>query len=140
MFVLYRNIMILFVLVCVCVCVVNISCANSSDKDITMDDYLVAWEINVRDRGHADSNKIVLKGEHLIAWSIAYADFVSTDDQLGHYIIGFAEDDENFIVFFIPRMLTEEESRKTGVLSFGSETKYWINKTTYKIFKREFYQ
>lgn len=95
-------------------------------------------------------SEVKVSGEYMRAWNVAYSAFMEIDDlsdkekELKYYDIEFSEDNDNYIVFFFPRLISElfskEEAKHYNVRAIGRETRYWINKDTYKIVERLFYK
>lgn len=94
-----------------------------------------------------ESDRTLVPGPYLEAWSISYRDFLeiaemtSEQKRLKHYKIGFAENDTHYIVLYQGLLLPMlENGEVTGTMraTYGISTKYWIDRTTLKIDERLF--
>ena len=92
-------------------------------------------------------NNQLVHARYLQAWSAAYQGFIGlpelTDKQknLLHYKIGFAETEQDYVVYFSPlRMPYIENGQPQGVsnVTYGQAVKFWVNKTTGKVSKHQF--
>jgi len=94
----------------------------------------------------SDNNEIILDGEKLIAWNICYSSFLKIEDlskeekKLENYEIEFHEDNKYYIILFSPKLLSEEKAKSLNKMVLGRETKYWVDKQSFKIAKRLFYK
>lgn len=92
------------------------------------------------------NRKAAITGNYIKAILIAYADFIKIADMseeekdLKHYDIECSDDNNDYIVEFVPKLLTEDDAKKLNRMVFGRNTKYWIDKKTHKINKRVFYK
>ena len=97
---------------------------------------------NAEDEG----SKTTLTGIYLKAILIAHSDFIrivdmtSEEKDLSHYDIECSADSNNYIVEFIPKLLTEQDAKRLNRMVLGRNTKYWIDKQNNKINKRVFYK
>ncbi|MCK5236234.1 MAG: hypothetical protein KAR06_04535 [Deltaproteobacteria bacterium] len=95
---------------------------------------------------HEIEAKVKVPGEYLKAWNVAYSAFSKIEDlsdeqkKLKYYDIEFSEDNENYIVLFLGRLLSAEEGRQYKRKALGRTTRYWIDKDSYKSTKRFFYK
>lgn len=92
----------------------------------------------------------LIPAEYLEVWPAVYLDFKAMDElseaqkQFKHYKIGFAEDEQHFIVMFRALLLPDVSAtgETTGLLptSFGKSLRYLIDKSTMLIVSRQFYR
>lgn len=93
-----------------------------------------------------ENEKVIVPGVYLEAWEICFSDFVNIEDlsteekKLEHYDVQFAEDNINYIITFVPKLLSEAEAKKTKLMVIGRETRYWVDKTKLRVIKRLFYK
>ena len=90
------------------------------------------------------SPEIVISSEEMQAWVICYQDFLTIDDLsaeqkgLEHYDLDFYDDDEYWIIYFVPKLLDEKKHPRINRMTFGRGTSYWVHKDTMQIVKRLF--
>lgn len=60
--------------------------------------------------------------------------------KLEHYEVEFSEDKNNYIIEFIPKLLSEEEAKILNKMVIGRNTKYWVSKNNFRIIKRVFFK
>ena len=95
---------------------------------------------------NSDSNNYHLPGKFLIAWNICYSDFKEIADlanngkEIQNYDIHFEEESDSLVVWFLPRLLSDDMAKIYNKITLGRETKYWVDKNDYKITKRMFYK
>lgn len=89
----------------------------------------------------------MLPGLWMIAWSAALSDFNANDEldsdarDLKHYKIGFSQNDEHYIVLLRALLLPQlNNGQVVGILrtSIGRTTKYWIDRNTFAVAKRQY--
>ncbi len=94
-----------------------------------------------------ESDRELLPGPYLEAWSASYRDFLdiaemtSEQKRLRHYKIGFGETDTQYIILYQGLLLpTLENGEVTGTMraTYGISTRYRINKETLEIDERLF--
>ena len=94
--------------------------------------------------GEVDDNGMV-SAVYLQAWNTVWQDFRHLDDfsdeqkKLKHYRVGFAQDENNFIIVLRPLLLPWMEDGKPAGLSrgtIGPGVKYWVDKQSQAISKR----
>ncbi len=89
---------------------------------------------------------IQVPGKYLQAWNVCYIEFGQIGDLskeeklLVHYNIKFYENEDNYLIHFIPKLLSEEQAKSFNRMVLGREIKYWIDKSTLSIKKRVFYK
>ncbi len=117
------------------------------DSDCTLTDGYVCAEVDADEFVSAESLRRLVPGVYLQAWAACYQDFLRipelSDEQkaLHHYRIGFSEDAAHYIVLFngllLPRL---EDGKPAGVLMavFGRSARYWVDKASLRIVRREF--
>ena len=87
-----------------------------------------------------------LNGIYLKVWNICYADFISIDDMsedekdLQNYTVKFQEGSSNYIIWLIPKLLSERKMKLINRMVLGRETKYLIDKQNLNISNRIFYK
>ncbi len=92
------------------------------------------------------TNRLIVPGIYLEAWNVCYSAFLKIEDlseeekKLEHYEVEFSEDNENYIIEFIPKILSEEKAKIMNSMVIGRNTKYWISKNNLIIIKRVFYK
>lgn len=92
------------------------------------------------------NRKLIVPGSYLQAWNICYSAFNQIDDltdeekKLEHYEVEFSEDKNNYIIEFIPKLLSEEEAKILNKMVIGRNTKYWVSKNNFRIIKRVFFK
>lgn len=122
---------------------------NINDHCAYDDGYVCLENVIEEQFESAESDKKLLPGAYLKAYSVAERDFSKLDHlseeqrRLKHYKIGFTENATNFIVIFralvLPNLIDgKPEGYSHG--SFGITTKYWIDKQTYAINDRKLYR
>jgi len=85
-----------------------------------------------------------ISGNYLVVWNIVYADFNRIEDlsaeqkNLNEYEIAFGEDEQNYVITFTGRLLSEMEAKRLNRIILGREMRYWIDKKTMRIAKRLF--
>ena len=91
------------------------------------------------------SPEAIISGDEMQAWVICYRDFLSIEDlsdeqkNLEHYGMYFYDDDEYYVIYFVPKLLPDERKwRRLKRMTFGRGTTYWVNKETMRIVKRLF--
>jgi hypothetical protein len=93
------------------------------------------------------SDRDLVPGPYLKAWSVSYRDFLEIAEmtgeqkQLKHYKIGFTESETQYIILYqglLLPMLENGEVVGTMRATYGISTKYWIDKTTLAVDKRLF--
>ncbi|RDH41230.1 hypothetical protein [Zooshikella ganghwensis] len=90
--------------------------------------------------------QISVKGDFLKAWQACHNDFMSIDDltkeqkDLSQYTVTFSEEDSNYIILFEAKLLTSEQAKKYNRIALGRDTKYVVNKESFKIVERIFYK
>ena len=104
-----------------------------------------------------DETQILLKqrhsvpGRYLLAWPVAYVDFKSLDSldntqkDLNHYSVGFAENEQHFVVILNALLLPalNDEGVPNGQLlrsTLGRSMRYEIDKQNLGIVSRKFYR
>ena len=87
----------------------------------------------------------IISGDEMQGWVICYRDFLSIEDlsdeqkDLEHYGMYFYDDDEYWVIYFVPKLLPDERKwRRLKRMTFGRGTVYWVNKETMRIVKRLF--
>ncbi len=89
-------------------------------------------------------------GVYLQAWTTAYADFQAlnalTDEQknLKHYRIGFAENQQNYLVVFsallLPQINATGETEGLLRTTLGKSMRYELDKQTLSVVSRKYYK
>lgn len=91
-------------------------------------------------------NEIVLQGEFLRAYAIAYKDFIEqkdiTDEDkiLKNYTIGFINTKDAYVIHFRPNLLNSKDAKKYNSMYAGKIVKYWVFKNKFTIKDRLFYK
>jgi hypothetical protein len=94
-----------------------------------------------------EAQRAMLPAGYFKAWNPAYDKFLSlselTDKQkdLKHYKIGFAQEEEQYVVLFSPLLLPYFEQGKANGLStgvYGMSVKVWVDKKTLSVSKQLF--
>ena len=101
----------------------------------------------------AAGQSLMLSGNFLKAWQVAFADFANQKDQtleqlkLKHYKIGFTESSDYYVILFQGLLLPVIETHEgkevvVGLLrsTYGRTTKYWITKSDLRIDSKLFYK
>lgn len=89
---------------------------------------------------------IELPGNYFKAWMVCHGDFEQinnmSDEQkmLDNYMIKITENDIEYSIEYIPKLLTDPEIKRTNRMTLGRNIKYIVNKNTMKITEREFYK
>lgn len=97
----------------------------------------------------ADSSRMP-PGIYLKAWPVAYDNFRALDElsdeqkDLKHYKIGFAENEQNYLVVFSALLLPQinEAGQPEGILrtTLGKSMRYEIDKQSLKVVSRKYYK
>lgn len=120
---------------------------DSLDGDCVYDHGYRCIEPSGSDFGAPESDRAMLPGPYLEAWSVSHRDFLgiaemtSEQKRLRHYKIGFSETDTQYIILYQGLLLPMlENGEVTGTMraTYGISTRYRIDKETLEIDERLF--
>ncbi|HCE68181.1 MAG: hypothetical protein A2X82_15480 [Geobacteraceae bacterium GWC2_55_20] len=101
---------------------------------------LTSFTVAAKEKG------LELTGSCIKALLVCYDDFKQIDSMsyeqrvLDNYKIKISENKKEYLIEYIPKLLSESEMKKINRMTIGRNIKYVVNKNTTKITKREFYK